>query len=86
MCICHSLISREKKGATEKIGSYVIDIQKFKIEAREAAKDILYRVPQIFLNCSKYHCKFNRVLFKLDVNKDLISSLMRSRKHFFHGV
>ena len=39
-----SLISREKKGVTEKIGSYVTDIQKFKIETREAAKDILYRV------------------------------------------
>ena len=58
-CICHSLISREKKDVAEKIGSHVTDIQKFKIEAREAAKDILYRVPQIFLNCSKCHCKFN---------------------------
>ena len=57
--IYHSLISREKKGVAEKIGSYVTDIQKFKIEARKAANDILYRVPQIFLNCSKYHCKFN---------------------------
>ena len=81
-----SLISREKKGVAGKIGSYMTDIQKFKIEGRETAKDILYRVPQISLNCSKYHCKFNWVLFNLDVNNDLISSLTKSRKHFFHGV
>ena len=56
-CIYHSLISREKKGVAKKIGSYVTDIQKFKIEARKATKGILCTAPQIFLNCLKYHCK-----------------------------
>ena len=42
MRIYRSLIDREKKDVTNKIGSYATDIKRFKIEAREATKDILY--------------------------------------------
>ena len=42
-CIYHYLIGREKKAVAKKRGSYVIDIKRFKVEAKEATKDILYK-------------------------------------------